>query len=172
MKLMFLFVLLVGLSTAQDEQDLLQELFGKGVNAFNKGNYTEAVSYYTKCIEFDSLLVNVRFNRATTYMRLREPARAKADLDFILERKPEFVNARMQRAVVYAEIGLPQLAVADLTILIEQDSTFPKARLLRGKILLNSMHDTTAACADLRSALVLGDSSVSKIVDEVCTAGR
>lgn len=156
------------LSLAQDEQDQIQELFGKGLNAFNKGNYGEAVVFYTQCIERDSLTMNVWFNRASAYLRLRDYGKAKEDLDHILKRQPELLNARMQRAVVEAEMGLLPMAIEDVSIVIRQDSTFPKAYLLRGRLTLRANLDTLAACSDLKAALALGDSTSLRYMPSTC----
>jgi tetratricopeptide (TPR) repeat protein len=153
---------------AQDEQDQIQELFGKGLNAFNKGNYGEAVVFYTRCIERDSLTMNVWFNRASAYLRLREYGNAKSDLDHILTIQPELLNARMQRAVVHAEMGLVQLAFSDVSDVIKQDSTFPKAYLLRGRLRLRSMQDTMGACDDLKHAFAAGDSTALRYMPDKC----
>ncbi|MCX6139439.1 MAG: tetratricopeptide repeat protein [Candidatus Kapabacteria bacterium] len=153
---------------AQDEQDKIQELFGKGLNAFNKGNYGEAVVFYTKCIERDSLTMNVWFNRASAYLRLRDYGKAKEDLDHILVRQPELLNARMQRAVVEAEMGLLPMAIEDVSTVIRQDSTFPKAYLLRGRMILRANLDTLAACSDLKAALALGDSTALRYMTSKC----
>ncbi len=153
---------------AQDEQDQIQELFGKGLNAFNKGNYGEAVVFYSRCIERDSFTMNVWFNRASAYLRMREYSNAKFDLDHILSIQPELLNAKMQRAVVHAEMGLVQLAFSDVSDVIKQDSTFPKAYLLRGRLRLRAMQDTAGACDDLKNAFAAGDSTALRFMPPPC----
>ena len=157
---------------AQDEQDKMQELFGKGLNAFNKGNYGEAVIFYTRCIERDSLTMNVWFNRASAYLRLRDFSKAKDDLDYILLRQPELLNARMQRAVVEAEMGLLPMAIEDVSAVIGQDSTFPKAYLLRGRLRLAAFKDSAGSCQDHRAAFALGDSTALRYMTQGCRERR
>jgi tetratricopeptide (TPR) repeat protein len=145
------------------------EWFGKGLNAFNNGNYGEAVVSFTRAIEQDSSASPVWFNRGTAYMRMRMFEKSYFDLTRCLQLRPSQVtmSARMQRAVVGAELGLRQDALRDVTVVIEQDSTFPKARLLRGRLRLG-MGDTTDACRDFASALRLGDSSAVKYLRAAC----
>ncbi len=169
-------ILLIGTVTivlAQDDlAEKAQEYFGKGLNAYNAGDYAGAVAWYSKCIELDSLTMNVRFNRATTYLRMRDLPKAKDDLDFILERQPELLNARMQRAVVQAEMGLSMLALEDLNTVIRQDSTFPKAYLMRGRLRARALGDEQGACADLKEALKLGDRSAESYMSPACRESK
>ncbi len=160
MRTVLLLVLLSGVVMAQDDlQDVLQELFGKGLNAFNKGQYSEAVELYSRALALDSGSTNVRYNRAAAYMRMGRYGDAKIDLDRILVLRPELLNARMQRAVVQAEMGLLVHAVEDVTAVIEQDSTFPRAYLFRARVRRMLGTDPQAVCADLREAFKLGDST-------------
>jgi tetratricopeptide (TPR) repeat protein len=172
-------IVIIGLLTAgslllaqEDLQEKAQEYFGKGLNAYNAGDYAGAISWYTKCIELDSLTMNVRFNRATTYLRMRDLPKAKDDLDFILERQPELLNARMQRAVVQAEMGLSMLALEDLNTVIRQDSTFPKAYLMRGRLKARVLGDDPGACSDLKAALALGDRSALQYMSPACRESK
>ena len=160
MRIGLLLLLLSTVALAQDDlQDVLQELFGKGLNAFNKGQYAEAVELYSRAIALDSISTNVRFNRAAAYMRMGRYGDAKDDLDRILAVRPELLNARMQRAVVQAEMGLLVHAMDDVTTVIQQDSTFPKAYLFRARVHRMLGTDARVVCADLREAFKLGDST-------------
>jgi len=145
------------------------EWFGKGLNAFNKGNYGEAVVNFTRAIEQDSGASPAWFNRGTAYMRMRVFDKAYADLTRCLQLRTSQItmNARMQRAVVGAELGLQQESLRDVNTVLKQDSTFPKARLLRGRLLLQA-GDTSQACADFAGALRSGDSSVVKYIKVHC----
>jgi tetratricopeptide (TPR) repeat protein len=158
-------LLLSSVALAQDDlQDVLQELFGKGLNAFNKGQYAEAVEFYSRAIALDSISTNVRFNRATAYMRMGRYGEAKDDLDRILAVRPELLNARMQRAVVQAEMGLLVHSMDDVSSVIQQDSTFPKAYLFRARVRRMLGTDPRVVCDDLREALKLGDSTALRFM--------
>ncbi len=158
-------VLISGVVMAQDDlQDVLQELFGKGLNAFNKGKYSEAVELYSRALALDSGSTNVRYNRAAAYMRMGRYGEAKTDLDWILMVRPELLNARMQRAVVQAEMGMLVHAVEDVTAVIQQDSTFPRAYLFRARVRRMLGTDPRVVCADLREALKLGDSTALRLM--------
>ena len=148
----------------QDEN----EWFGKGLNAFNRGDYTEAVRLYTKAIEGDSAAAPAWYNRAAAYMRLKEFNNAHQDLDRCLKLFPGATNVKMQRAIVRSELGRYAEALDDVNTVIRGDTTFPKARLLRGRILLAIYKDTVRACADFRATLSLGDSAARRYVQGVC----
>lgn len=165
MRKVLLLVLISGVVMAQDDlQDVLQELFGKGLNAFNKGQYSEAVELYSRALALDSGSTNVRFNRAAAYMRMGRYGEAKIDLDRVLMLRPELLNARMQRAVVQAEMGMLVHAMEDITAVIEQDSTFPRAYLFRARLRRMLGNDPQVICADLREALKLGDSTALRMM--------
>lgn len=165
MRTVLVVVLISGVVMAQDDlQDVLQELFGKGLNAFNKGKYSEAVELYSRALALDSGSTNVRYNRAAAYMRMGRYGEAKTDLDWILMVRPELLNARMQRAVVQAEMGMLVHAVEDVTAVIQQDSTFPRAYLFRARVRRMLGTDPRVVCADLREALKLGDSTALRLM--------
>ncbi len=162
----FLFTVLC--SGQDDTQDRAQEYFGKGLNAMNKGDNAEAVRWYTLCLGIDSGVANARFNRATAYFRMGEYGKAKDDLDYVVERRPELLNVRMQRAVVQANMGLMAMAREDLDVIIRQDSTFPRAYLMRGRMKMSYFSDPAGACSDLKNALQLGDSSAIRFMPADC----
>lgn len=163
-----IFATLVLLASALWAQDA-SEWFGKGLNAFNNGNYGEAIVNFTRAIELDSSASPAWFNRGTAYMRMRMFEKSYFDLTRCLQLAPSQVtmSARMQRAVVGAELGLRHDALRDASTVISIDSTFPKARLLRGRIRMNA-GDSVAACEDFRAALALGDSSAMKYIRAIC----
>lgn len=142
------------------------EWFGRGINAFNKGAYNEALLMFSRAVEADTTSVSARFNRATAYVRLQRYGEAINDLNWCLSRQPDRIAHRMQRAVAYAESGQTLASIADLDVIIAADSVFPKARLLRGRQLMRA--DPTRACVDLNAALAAGDSTAQRFIDGNC----
>lgn len=168
MKITTIFLLVtLGLGSAVFAQDA-SEWFGRGLNAFNRGDYAEAVINYTRAIELDSSAATAWYNRAAAHMRLKQFSNAHEDLDRCLKIFPGAVNVKMQRAIVRAELGRYTEALSDVGDIIRHDSTLPKARLLRGRILLVTMKDTVRACRDLRAALALGDSVALRYMKGAC----
>ncbi|MEY3386730.1 MAG: hypothetical protein RIR53_1541 [Bacteroidota bacterium] len=168
MKIMFIascvLIALVGVVMAQEAS----EWFGRGLNAFNNGQYAEAVKLYTKAIELDSAAAPAWYNRATAHIRLKQFEDAHRDLDQCLKIFPGATNVKMQRAIVRSELGRYAEALDDVNTVIRGDTSFPKARLLRGRILLAVYKDTVRACADLRATLALGDSAALRYLQGVC----
>lgn len=161
------FMVMLGLGGAAVAQDA-SEWFGRGLNAFNRGDYAEAVTNYSRAIELDSGAAPAWYNRAAAYMRLKQFTNASDDLDRCLKLFPGAVNVKMQRAIVRAELGRTTEALDDVGDIILHDSTLPKARLLRGRILLVTLRDTVRACRDLRAALALGDSVALRYMKGAC----
>lgn len=157
--------LLIGLLVLLAPQSS-EEWFGLGLNAYNKGNYGEAVLLFSKAVDADTTSISARFNRATAYLRLQRYGDALADLNWCISRQPDRIAHRMQRAVIHAETGNTQQALADLDLVIGADSLFPRARLLRGRLLMNA--DPTRACTDLRAAVAAGDKAAERYVTEFC----
>lgn len=143
-----------------------EEWFGRGLNAYNKGMYGEAVQLFTRAVEADTTSISARFNRATAYLRLQRYGDALADLNWCIARQPDRIAHRMQRAVIHAETGNTVQAIADLDLVISADSLFPKARSLRGRLLMRT--DPTRACTDLRAAMAAGDNTAERFVNEFC----
>lgn len=168
MKIMFIascvLIALVGVVMAQEAS----EWFGRGLNAFNNGQYAEAVKLYTKAIELDSAAAPAWYNRAAAHIRLKQFQEAHRDLDRCLKIFPGATNVKMQRAIVRSELGRYAEALDDVNTVIRGDTSFPKARLLRGRILLAVYKDTVRACADLRATLALGDSAALRYLQGVC----
>lgn len=168
MKFSTIFLLFIsvvaGLSFLPEEN----EWFGKGLNAFNRGDYAESVVLYTKALEVDSGAAPAWYNRAAAYMRLKQFDKAHADLDRCLKIFPGAGNVRMQRAIVRSELSRYADALDDVNAVIRADATFPKARLLRGRILLAVYKDTVAACEDFRATMAQGDSAAVRYVNGAC----
>ncbi|MBU3699430.1 MAG: tetratricopeptide repeat protein [Candidatus Kapabacteria bacterium] len=159
--------LLVGLVCLAFAQQA-SEWFGRGLNAFNGGQYAEAVKLYTKAIELDSAAAPAWYNRAAAHMRLKQYPEAHSDLDRCLRIFPGATNVKMQRAIVRSELGRYAEALDDVNTVIRGDTSFPKARLLRGRILLAIYKDTVRACADFRATLALGDSAALRYLQGAC----
>ena len=159
-------VLLIASSSlfAQSEE----EIFGKGLNAYNRGDYNEAIEFFTKAIEQDSMNHIFWFNRGTCYVKTRDYDRAEFDLMRSLKLDPYANNVAMQLAVVLAETGRAEQAILLMDQVIETDSTFPMAHLLRGRLRLTAGIDSVGACEDLHMSEKKGNPTARKYMPPWC----
>lgn len=144
------------------------EHFGRGMNAFGKGQYDVAIDHFSKALEQDAFNVGIRFNRATCYLRLQKYDEAIKDLSKCIELAPDVTQAYMQRAAAYAATRQRPLALQDVDTVIARDSVFPRAHVLRARLTMDMGLDTMAACRDFRTALRLGDSTALKFMPTQC----
>ena len=83
----------------------LEKLKKEGTDAFQTGNFKEAVERFTECLELDPLNVQynstVLYNRACAYLKMSQQAEALADLNEALTLNDEYVKALVKRAEIY-----------------------------------------------------------------------
>ena len=66
-------------STAGAQEDVLNELYGSGVHAFNSGDYRQAYNDLVMAVRSGSKDPRVFYYRGLTYLRLGRPQEAQAD---------------------------------------------------------------------------------------------
>lgn len=112
-----LFLFLFNLNVSADKTESQAE-FETGNESFVKRKYSDALLHYHKAVEMDPFNYQAIFRRATTYLVLGRTKPAIADLDTVLEQKPDFSGARQQRANVLMKIGDLEAAKSDVRYLI------------------------------------------------------
>lgn len=165
---MFIVALACMLSYAAPLPQDSDEHFGRGMNAFGKGQYDVAIDHFSKALEQDAFNIGIRFNRATCYLRLQKYDDAIKDLSRCIELAPDVTQAYMQRATAYAATRQRSLALQDVDTVIARDSVFPRAHVLRARLTMDMGLDTTAACRDFMTALRLGDSTALRFMPARC----
>jgi len=165
---MFIVALVCMLSYAAPLPQDSDEHFGRGMNAFGKGQYDVAIDHFSKALEQDAFNIGIRFNRATCYLRLQKYDDAIKDLSRCIELAPDVTQAYMQRATAYAATRQRPLALQDVDTVIARDPVFPRAHVLRARLTMDMGLDTTAACRDFMTALRLGDSTALKFMPARC----
>jgi tetratricopeptide (TPR) repeat protein len=86
----------------------------KGQIRTEQGRYHEAIYSYNKAISMASNQIDYLYNRAITYMKLKNWAGAITDLDNIIMKNPNIGLAFYQRALCYLEIEKKEQGIADL----------------------------------------------------------
>uniref|UniRef100_A0A667I6A1 Sperm associated antigen 1 n=1 Tax=Lynx canadensis TaxID=61383 RepID=A0A667I6A1_LYNCA len=117
--------------TEKEKTSLATHEKEKGNEAFNSGDYEEAVMYYTRSI---SVLPNVVAynNRAQAELKLQNWNSAFQDCEKVLELEPGNLKALLRRATTYKHQNKLQEAIEDLNkvLNVEPDNELAKKTLL------------------------------------------
>ncbi|XP_033698814.1 sperm-associated antigen 1 isoform X4 [Tursiops truncatus] len=121
-----------GISLTEKEKDFLAiHEKEKGNEAFNAGDYEEAVMYYTRSI---SVLPTVAAynNRAQAELKLQNWNSAFQDCEKVLELEPGNLKALLRRATTYKHQNKLREAIKDLNkvLTVEPDNELAKKTLL------------------------------------------
>jgi RNA polymerase II-associated protein 3 len=103
----------------------------EGNTAFKKGLWDEAIQYYTKAIELDTLMIAALNNRAMAHLKLERWEEALIDCLAVLERQPSNVKALLRAAASEVELGKKDEAKQHLesALLAEPSNIEAKKRL-------------------------------------------
>lgn len=85
-----------------------------GMNLLARGAYSDALSHFHAAVDADPGNYMSFYKRATVYMALSRPRPAIADLDKIIQLKPDFVKAKAMRGGVLLKMGRLDEAHIDL----------------------------------------------------------
>ena len=91
-------VVVIGLMTACSSNSELKEINDQGYEAYQLGNYSEAVTLLTAGIEKDDGYGDFYTNRGMAYYALGDVEKALADLNLAVTLKKEFPEAYLNRA--------------------------------------------------------------------------
>lgn len=128
----FLALLIFFANTVSAQQDN----FGKGFEAFNEGNYTLAIQYYSAHLE-KQFSINALFNRGLAYYEQGDYPKAIADYTLVIETDSLDFEAYYNRGLAYYQQGEFDKAIADFrkTFFINPD--YYKAYLSLGLCYYN-----------------------------------
>ena len=76
-----------------------------GMQLLATGQYSDALTHFHSAIDADPNNYMSYYKRATVYMALSRPRPALADLDKIMQIKPDFLKARQQRGGLLLKMG-------------------------------------------------------------------
>ena len=97
-----------------------------GMNLLARGSYSDALSHFHAAVDADPNNYMSYYKRATVYMALSRPRPALADLDKIMQIKPDFLKARQQRGGLLLKMGrLNEVNIYQITDLTLDFSSGP-----------------------------------------------
>lgn len=106
-------------------------LFEQGLDAFQKGNYDQAVSFYTLQLK-KTKRPNFYFNRASANFELQKYEEAIEDLTIVIDKEQNDTEAIYKRASAYFHLGHFQKTIIETKKLLRLDSKDDKAFNLQG----------------------------------------
>jgi len=92
-----------------------------GMNLLARGAYSDALSHFHAAVDADPSNYMSYYKRATVYMALSRSRPALADLDKILQLKPDFLKARHQRGGLLLKMGRLNEAHIDLENVVRKE---------------------------------------------------
>jgi len=88
-----------------DSHDRSEEARNEGNEEYKRGNYKEAVNYYSQAIELAPENVAYYSNRAAAYVMLNKWSEALADCEKALSLDPKCVKAYLRAGKCYLQLG-------------------------------------------------------------------
>jgi len=102
------------------KEDIEQHL-SLGMNLLARGAYSDALSHFHAAVDADPNNYMSLYKRATVFMALSRPKPALADLDKILQVKPDFLKARSMRGGLNLKMGRLDDAHIDLENVLSKE---------------------------------------------------
>lgn len=113
----------------------------KGNEAFQSGNYSEALTYYCRSIDLNPKAIAVYNNRALAEIRLEKYQEAIDDCSKVLSAEPNNVKAYLRRSIAHKAQGLKEEATADLYSVLAIEPNNKRAKELLGEMKKNESND-------------------------------
>ncbi|GHV09170.1 hypothetical protein AGMMS50229_18820 [Campylobacterota bacterium] len=139
--------------------------YKRGKDAFDQGNYEEAIALFTQAIEIDPNNADAYLFRGISYGALGDHPKAIADYTRAIEIDPSDVRAYNKRGESYSELDDYVKEIADWTRVIAIDPGDAKVYRKRA-VSYALLGDLKNATKDARKACELGDCALFKLMEE------
>lgn len=160
-KIVILFILIIGFSSCRNHVEKQTRL---GILYMDQQQYGEAITLFSKSLEFNRFWFPAYYNRAIAYANCAENDKALADFNFIITSLPDYSDAYFNRAILYENCNHFGKAIQDYSTCINLVPGYIKAYHYRG-ILLYKMGNYDDALQDYNHAIELGKNISMKIED-------
>ena len=123
----FVLIVVLFLSVPSVYAKAAYEYYNRGIDYAGQGNFSQAVSEYTKAIEIDSNFADAYYNRGIAYYNQRNLPQAISDFTKVIEINPNYAKAYCNRGVAYDDQGNFSQGISDYTKAIEIDPNLADA---------------------------------------------
>lgn len=117
--LLSIFLCIIGSVQGQSKNDAARLFFEQGEILLNKGQYTEALEQFNKCLQQSPGYAEAYRNRAFIKQQLNDNEGANIDLSIYLEQKPDQPEALFSRATLRYQLKKYIQAKEDFTKLLK-----------------------------------------------------
>ena len=128
--------------------------YNRGYPYADLGQYTKAISDYTKAIELNPKYAEAYSNRGAAYAKLGRHTQAISDYTKAIELNPKYAGAYSNRGVAYDDLGQHTKAISDYTKAIELNPKYAEAYSSRGAAYTD-LGQHTQAISDCTKAIEL-----------------
>lgn len=108
------------------------KVHNRGVTYFEKGNFPQAISEFTKAIEMNPNYTRAYYNRGLAYIKQNNYTQAISDYTKVIDFDPNHAEAYNGRGVAYILIGAFTQGISDCTKAIEINPNLARAYNNRG----------------------------------------
>ena len=144
-----------------------EAFFDKGYEAYDEGNYDEAIEHYTKAILADPTNASYFYYRGVSYSMLSKNELSIKDFDIALKLSADYGEAYFERAYSYYLMEENEKALKDYDMAIKLIPDYGPAYLNRGSVKFD-MDDLDGACLDWKKAVILHIEIAQELVNEYC----
>ena len=135
-----------------DCNELLLEAKERGNQYYRRGDFTEAVRCYTRCVALNPRSVVALSNRAMAYIKLKQHANALKDCDSALRIDPNHVKSLIRRGAAHNSIGCHSFALYDYGRALKLE---PHNKKLRADVQKTREHVKVAARKAPRQKMII-----------------
>ena len=147
------------------------ELFSKGYDAAEKGNYQEAINYYTGFLRKYLSDEIAYFNRGVAKFNLTDYRGAIQDYTKAIEINPDYADAYLNRGIAMMNLKDCQGAIQDFNKAIEINQNFASAYFCRG-VAKDDLEDYGGAIADYTKAIELEPNDAGAYINRGILKGK
>ncbi len=144
-----------------------EALFDKGYEAYDEGNYEDAIGYYTNAIDADPVNASYFYYRGVCYSMLTENELSIVDFNSAIKLSADYGDAYFERAYSYYVLEENEKALKDYGMAIKLIPDHGPAHLNRGSVKFD-MDDLDGACLDWKKAVILHIEIAQELVNEYC----
>jgi tetratricopeptide (TPR) repeat protein len=133
-------------------QQTAAQAFEEGQNAQERGDFNNAVRFYSNAITAEPSLFQAYYQRATVYLSLGRESEAEADLKKVLQMKPDFARAHRAIGQIFLDAGKTDEALAAFAKALELEPNLSGVRIFYASALIKN-NQPEKAITQLREAI-------------------